>query len=94
MIAVAREGLENKGADVEFRIDTAGLRPDLALLNAVLFSADASAQADVDHQHAELRIASNLTTGELVQVLAQAELRLDATSIRALPSVCCGGCGG
>ncbi|MAL04172.1 MAG: hypothetical protein CL625_07910 [Arenimonas sp.] len=67
---------------------------DLAVVRKVLCDADPAALVDSDPLQPGLRVAAQLTTGELAGLLAEAGYPVGAGAIRPRPSICCGGCGG
>ena len=59
-----------------------------------ILSAIAAALVDLDPLNAGLRVAAQVTTGELAGLLAEAGYPVGPMAIQPQPSVCCGGCGG
>ena len=79
---------------MEFRIALGGQSVDLAAIRHLLREADPAALADLDPFNAVLRVAAQLTGGEVMGLLAEAGCQLSPQALQAQPSVCCGGCGG
>lgn len=79
---------------VEFRIELGGRAIDLAAIRHLLREADPAALADLDPFNAVLRVAAQLTGGEVLGLLAEAGCEMPPQALQAQPSVCCGGCGG
>lgn len=78
---------------MEFRIDLPHT-PDLARLAQFLRDEDPSAVFDAAPGGSALRLSTMLTADEVRGIFDRAGEPLQASQLRALPSVCCGGCGG
>ena len=79
---------------MEFHIRTRGVKPDLDTINIALVEIDPMAVADIDPADASLRIAVELSSPELIALLARAGYPVDWKQLEQVPSVCCGACGG
>lgn len=79
---------------MEFHIKTRGVKPDIDAINAALVAIDPAAVADIDPGNASLRVAVELSSPELIALLAQAGYPVDWRQLEQVPSVCCGACGG
>lgn len=79
---------------MEFHVQLAGERPDLARIGDVLLGEDPAALLDVDEAEDVLRISTWLPAGDLLALLRQADCAVPPERLRQLPSVCCGGCSG
>lgn len=79
---------------MEFRIALGGHAIDLAAIRQLLREADPAALADMDPFDAVLRVAAQLTGGEVLGLLAEAGCELPPHALQPQASVCCGGCGG
>ena len=79
---------------MEFHVQLAGERPDLARIGDVLLGEDPAALLDVDEAEDVLRISTWLPAGDLLTLLRQADCAGPPERLRQLPSVCCGGCSG
>lgn len=79
---------------MQYRIDLLTETAESQRFSHLLADEDPSAVVDRAPDGGSLRLSTCLTRAEL-QVLAQsAGLAVAADAIRALPSECCGGCGG
>ncbi len=67
---------------------------DLGKIEAALRALDPAAVVALDPLQASLRVSASMTETELAGLLEQAGHAVPVRHIRALPSVCCGGCGG
>ncbi len=79
---------------MEFEI---GLRPEPAELGRIeqaIQTLDPAGVVAIDPQRRLLRVAAAASEFELAALLARAGFPVAIHHIRALPSVCCGGCGG
>lgn len=79
---------------MEFNVAMQRADVDLEALRKVLCEVDPAALVDLDPLHAGLRVAAQLTTGELAGLLAEAGYPVGPSAIQPQASVCCGGCGG
>lgn len=79
---------------MQYDIHLATRSPDLAALRAALGQADPAAMTDFDAGTGLLRVSANLSAFELGELLANTDPKLVPAHIMALPSTCCGGCGG
>ncbi|GAB2656421.1 hypothetical protein [Arenimonas aestuarii] len=79
---------------MEFKVLMQRADVDLEALRQALCEVDPSALVDLDPLHGGLRIAAQLTTGELAGLLAEAGYPVGPGAVEPQPSVCCGGCGG
>jgi len=79
---------------MEFHIKTRGISLDLAAINDALTGVDPSAMADIDPGDANLRVAAELSSPELLALLTRAGCPVDWKQLEQMPSVCCGACGG
>jgi hypothetical protein len=80
---------------MEYRIELFGATmPAGATLDALLESEDAGAVSDLDRVGRVWRVNTVLAADELRGLLARLGCRVEAAQVRALPSVCCGGCSG
>ena len=79
---------------MQYDVHLATRSPDLAALRDALLKADPAAISDLDPATQVLRVSANLSAFELGELLANTDPRLVPAQIMALPSTCCGGCGG
>jgi hypothetical protein len=80
---------------MEYRVELFGATlPAAAALDAMLAAEDAGAVSDLDPAGRAWRVNTVLGAGELRELLARAGCHVEASQVRALPSVCCGGCSG
>lgn len=79
---------------MEFHIKTLGLNPDLAAINAALAAVDPLAMADIDPADGTLRVAAELGSPEVLELLTRAGYPVTWRQLEAMPAVCCGACGG
>jgi|SRR5690348_1586883 len=79
---------------MEFHIKTRGASRDLDAINDALTGVDPSAMADMDPVDANLRVAAELGSPELLALLARAGHPIGWKQLEEVPSVCCGACGG
>lgn len=79
---------------MELRIDHPGESIDMDRVVDSLEKVDPAVMADLELPGGALRIATVMTTAELLQALGHAGLELVPTDIAYLPAVCCGGCSG
>lgn len=80
---------------MEFKVAMQQTGVDLDALRRALCEVDPAALVDRDPLNAGgLRVAAQLTTGELAGLLAEAGYPVGPMAIEPQPSVCCGGCGG
>ena len=77
---------------MEFRIRLAAQTPDVAAINDVLQSVDATAYVDIDPVDHSLRVTAWLEGADITSLLTNSGHCV--REIRQLPSICCGGCGG
>ena len=78
---------------MEFRIDLPQT-PNLARIAPLLCEEDPSAVFDAAPGVSALRLSTVLSAGDVHAVFKRAGEPLETSQLRALPSVCCGGCGG
>lgn len=78
---------------MEYRIDLPHA-PDLARIAQLLRDEDPSAVFDAMPGAAALRLSTVLGALDVHDVFERAGQPLQSSQLRALPSVCCGGCGG
>tara|TARA_R110002020_G_scaffold134702_4_gene300843 strand:+ start:1995 stop:2234 length:240 start_codon:yes stop_codon:yes gene_type:complete len=79
---------------MEFKVAMQQVGIDLDALRRALCDVDPAALVDLDPLNAGLRVAAQVTTGELAGLLAEAGYPVGPMAIQPQPSVCCGGCGG
>ena len=80
---------------MEYRIELFGATmPTGATLDAMLEAEDAGAVSDLDRTGRVWRVNTVLAAEELRDLLARVGCRVEPGHVRALPSVCCGGCSG
>ena len=80
---------------MEYRVELFGTRlPTAATLEALLESEDAAAVSDLDNSSHVWRVSTSLATSELLHLLERVGCRVAPSSVKLLPSVCCGGCSG
>ena len=79
---------------MEYRIELSGAQPREDALVALLEREDEAAIVDFDARAGVWRISTNLGADELAGLFACAGCRVLPGQLRALPSVCCGGCSG
>ena len=79
---------------MEFHIQTQGVQPDLAAINAVIDAVDPMAVVDLDATGTTLMIAVGIESDELIGLLATAGFPVAPRQVRQLPSICCGDCSG
>lgn len=79
---------------MELRIEQPGTAFDLDQVVAGLEAIDPAVVVDRESAAGALRIATLMTTPELLAGLRGAGLSVTETDLVYLPSVCCGGCGG
>ncbi len=80
---------------MEYRIELFGATvPTGATLDALLEAEDAGAVSDLDRAGRVWRVNTVLAAAELRDLLARVGCRVEASQVRMLPSVCCGGCSG
>ena len=82
----------NLESSMEFRIRLAAATPDVAAINDVLQSVDATAYVDIDPVDHSLRVTAWLEGEDITSLLTNSGHCV--REIRQLPSICCGGCGG
>ena len=82
----------NLESSMEFRIRLATATPDVAAINDVLQSVDATAYVDIDPVDHSLRVTAWLEGEDITSLLTNSGHCV--REIRQLPSICCGGCGG
>ncbi len=78
---------------MEYRIDLPHT-PDLTRIAQLLRDEDPSAVFDAMPGAAALRLSTVLGALDVHDVFERAGQPLQSSQLRALPSVCCGGCGG
>jgi hypothetical protein len=79
---------------MEYQINLAGLKPDVAAIQRSLHAVDPAALLAIDAAGRHLRVATSLPAIDLRSLLGRNGLSLRDDELQALPSVCCGGCGG
>lgn len=79
---------------VEFHIKTLGVKPDLGAINAELAAVDPLAVADIDPADGTLRVAAELGSPEVLELLTRAGFPATWRQLEQMPAVCCGACGG
>lgn len=79
---------------MEFKVAMQPAGVNLDVLRKALCEVDPAALVDLDPLNAGLRVAAQVTTGELAGLLAEAGYPVGPMAIQPQPSVCCGGCGG
>ena len=79
---------------MELRIEHPGAAIDLDRVVVGLQAIDPAVMVDREVLSGALRIATLMTTTELLAALQGAGLALTEADLVYLPSVCCGGCGG
>jgi hypothetical protein len=78
---------------MEFRIDLPHT-PDLARVAQLLCDDDPSAVFDLAPGTSGLRLSTVLNADDVHDLFERAGQPLQSSQLRAVPSVCCGGCGG
>lgn len=79
---------------MEFHIKTRGVTPNLDAINEALLKIDPMAVADIDSGDMSLRVSVELSSPELIALLARIGYPVDWRQLEQVPSVCCGACGG
>ena len=79
---------------MEFRVKLPTPLPDVGYIDELVRGVDPAAIVDVDPTDRSLRVTAWLAQEELVRLLVRAGYPIGANEVQALPSVCCGGCGG
>ncbi len=79
---------------MEFHIAVTDGAPEPHVVEDALFDIDPTAVVDLDMSGQVLRISSYATTADLIGVLRQTGWVVTAEQVVALPTICCGGCGG
>lgn len=79
---------------MEFHIRIRGSAPDFDTINRALAGIDPLAVADIDSGSASLRVAAELSSPELLALLAQVGLPVDSPQLEQVEPTCCGACGG
>jgi hypothetical protein len=80
---------------MEYRIELFGATmPTAETLGAILEEEDAGAVSDLDTVGRAWRVNTVLAADELRELLARAGCHVEPAQVRALPTVCCGGCSG
>ncbi len=78
---------------MEFRIEL-GHTPDLSRIAQLLRDEDPSAIFDTAPGTPALRLSTTLNADDVHDLFERAGQPLQSSQLCALPSVCCGGCGG
>lgn len=79
---------------MQFDVQLATGRIDLAAVEQQLQSQDPAAIADFDVLSRKLRISTALEEGDIASGLSRAGIVVSESAIERQPSTCCGGCGG
>ncbi|GAB2501339.1 hypothetical protein [Arenimonas alkanexedens] len=79
---------------MQYDIHLASTPADLSAIRDALCRVDPAAIADLDPATGLLRVSASLSSLEVGDVLATTDPSLVPAQIMALPSTCCGGCGG
>lgn len=79
---------------MEFHIRIRCAAPDLDAINRALAGIDPMAMADIDSSGASLRVAAQLSSLELLALLAGVGYSVDWRQLEQIEPVCCGACGG
>ena len=79
---------------MEYRVELAGMTPDLAAVSDALLAADPAAVADFDAAAGALRVSTCVESDELLELLLLAGAAGSRGQVELMPSVCCGGCSG
>lgn len=78
---------------MEYRIELPQ-SPDITRIAQLLCEEDPSAVFDAAPGTPALRLSTTLSALDVHDVFERAGQPLQSSQLRALPSVCCGGCGG
>ena len=90
--APLRQGLHAAQMEYHVAFDSP---PDLDLVESLLLERDPSAIVDLEPHSAPVLRVSSVLPRDLLQVLLQAAgYQVGPDRIRAVPSICCGGCSG
>ena len=79
---------------MQYDVQLATASPNLAAIRDALAQSDPAAMTDFNPGTGLLRVSAGLSATELADVLARADQASVPAQIMALPSTCCGGCGG
>lgn len=79
---------------MEFHIAVKDGSPEPNVIENALFDIDPTAVVDLDMSGQVLRISSYATMADLIEVLRQTGWVVTPEQVVALPTICCGGCGG
>ena len=81
-------------ATVEYQVQLNQTPADAHRLEAMLEAEDPSAVSELDGAARIWRVNTTLRAADLVALLGRAGVATPLSEVRALPSVCCGGCSG
>lgn len=79
---------------MEFHIALTEACPGTDVIQDAMFDIDPSALVDLDMSGLVMRISSYVPVGDLVETLHRSGWPVTEDQVVALPSICCGGCGG
>jgi hypothetical protein len=79
---------------MQYDIHLAQTPADLGPIRDALCQADPAAVVDLDAATGLLRVSALLGAAEIGELLGRTDARLVPAQVMALPSTCCGGCGG
>jgi hypothetical protein len=79
---------------MEYQVQLSAAPADVSRLEAMLEAEDPAAVSEVDGCALQWRVNTNLRPSDLVALLGRNGLPTPLSKVRALPSVCCGGCSG
>jgi hypothetical protein len=79
---------------MQFRVSFTQPVRDLSAIEAALLAIDPAAAIDLVRAGTQLRVASTLDAMQLGRVLAGTGHAIALEQVVAVPSECCGGCGG
>ena len=79
---------------MEYHVAWSGTAPAFQVIEDTILDADPSASVDLDAATNKLRVAGSLATVELIALLHKAGYAVNEAQVMALPSYCCGDCGG
>ena len=79
---------------MQFKLEVSRPISDMRRIEDAVRALDPAAVLDSDVAGINLRVASALGVEELLQVVTNAGYAIEHSCIVAVPSECCGGCGG
>ena len=79
---------------MEYQVQLREAPADASRLEAMLEAEDPAAVSEVDGCSLQWRVNTSLRASDLVALLGRHGLPTPLSSVKTLPSVCCGGCSG